>query len=221
MAGHVCYFISETITGPGELDARRRVLEDGSSRFLIDLRPSLGPGDAVKLRLTSKRGGPSKYVDGFVSARVEPEAAARGFCELHLDAAATDVLREFASDRYFSDGDVRRSTGRRPVGVWTECRRGAAGAVRTARILDASPTGLFLASGVDVAPGDTVLLRTPRRRGWLGGTVRWCGNKFGERGVGVRLVFSRATEEHQWHACYVHTAGAPVPRGVAHAGSGA
>lgn len=203
----VRYILNETVQDAAQLRERWRhcAADPAASRLLVRPRPQLAPGTEVTVQLSLAHGSAPVALDGRIALSFGA-GPAPGLCAVTLGAAATHRLTTMLDDTPAQTGQqVRRGTTRRPLQLWGDCRRSSRDVLRTARILDVSAEGLFLASGLECRPGETVLVRPEPLDGWLAGAVRWCGSKHGEPGIGLSLTFSRGEERQRWQQWYAPT----------------
>lgn len=197
------YVIHDAIRDPREL---RRRYRSGSGRpaILLAARPQLDEGDRVTVLLRIKARKHRLQLRGWVvrtnCALRQHDQTERCF-QLALDDESIELLRPWLFD-VKQDSPGQRRTNRASIQAWSACRVPGTNALRQAKVLDVSPVGVFLATGLESEPGTTIVFKLEKSPTWLAGVVKWQGTKDGASGVGLRLVFSRHEEAASWHRWY-------------------
>lgn len=204
------YVIAETVQDSRELRSRYHNIQ--TTRLLMfPNRPQFQVGDGVSVQLSIRASSVRLMLEGLVHrlpTKAPVAAGAKKMFAMGLDAKSIERLSPYLSNLSPKIPETRISERRAPVRTrWSECFVPKSGTTRTARILDITSKGLFLATGLDVVTGSTVLFRPDRGSNWLGGRVCWLGEKSGQRGVGMELVFSRADERHSWNEFVIQANG--------------
>jgi len=203
------YVIAETVQDSRELRSRYHNIQ--TTRLLMfPNRPQFQVGDGLSVQLSIRAQNVRMMLEGLVH-RVPTKSTTvfgKRMFAMGLDAKSFERLSPYLANLTPKAPETRANERRMPVRArWSECCVPNSGATRTARILDVTPRGLFLATGLDVVQGSTVLFRPDRGSNWLGGTVCWQGEKAGQRGIGMELVFSRVDERHSWNEFVLHANG--------------
>ncbi len=182
----------------------KRVRWEGERcRVLVKTRPGLAPGEELCLVMGVRH--PRRHFTWSGCVHSRERTATGAWLVIEVDPTAAAAIAALGAPHA---GTARRFGGRHDTSLWCLCRHPRAASSRAARVLDLGPSGLFLATGLEAQLGEAVFFKSPSSTQWLVGEVQWRGEKAGEQGLGLQVVFSRSQERMAWEAWYTASAAA-------------